>query len=263
MKASNLKPPLVSIILTTHKRANILPRALTSLVNQTFQNFEIILISDCYDIATVEITKKYLRENDTFIMSPFLIGPSESRNLGINIAKGTWVGFLDDDDAYSPNLLNDFSSFFKLIKSDIYYTNYIKIKEDRSEFKIIGGHQFNIHDIDINTLMISNFIPNSCIFVNRLLAKEIKFDCTLKSHEDWDWLIQLKRTSTFQHLNICGPIIYESTENSRNLDSHKNLEVAFDFLTIYRKWRSKEKHILIARKNCLQNMGLSIDDIYL
>ncbi len=255
--------PLFSIIITTHERSNLLSRALQSLINQSFQNFEIILISDCFDIGTIEIAKTHLRKSDSFVMNPNLIGPAESRNLGIELSKGKWITFLDDDDAYSNDYLKEIDSSFFANKSDVYYCNYIKVKEDLDKSELIEGHQYNIKNIDIKSLQISNFIPNSCIILNSHLARLVKFDSTLESHEDWDWLIQLSNNSEFQHIDITGPIIYENISNSRNLESHKTKDVAFDFLTIYRKWRSKDKETKSLRRNCLMNMGLTIDESFL
>lgn len=258
-----MNKPLLSVILTTHQRPRFLYRAIESLVNQTFSDFEIILISDSYDVPTIDVAKGLLRQTDSLILNPNLIGPAESRNLGIQLSKGEWISFLDDDDAYSPNFLNEFIEKSQKTDSDVFYTNYIKVQEDRSNSQLLNSNKYQVRDINLELIMISNFIPNNCVFVNSNLAKWIKFDSKLNSHEDWDWLISLKQITTFEHLDIVGPIIYESISTSRNQDAHQSREVAFDFLSIYRKWRAPNIEIRQLRKKILMDLGLTVDESFL
>ena len=255
--------PLFSIIVTTHKRPNLLVRALSSITVQTLQDFEIILISDVYDLLTIEVAKNNLREKDTFIMSPHLIGPAESRNMGIKIAKGKWIVFLDDDDAYTDDLLLNLKEGLDNNTSDVYYTNYIKAKEDRSNLTVIEANKYDISNVDLKLLEISNFIPNCCVIVNSNLAKHVDFDSKLQSHEDWDWLINLSQFAVFKHIKSIGPIIYESNAGSRNLNAHYTNNLQMDYLSIYRKWKGKTEQIRLSRKNFLAEMGYSIDSSFL
>jgi glycosyltransferase involved in cell wall biosynthesis len=258
-----LNNPLLSVILTTHLRPTYLYRAIESLVNQTFTDFEIILVSDSYDVPTIDVAKDLLRKTDSLILNPNLIGPAESRNLGIQLSKGKWISFLDDDDAYSPNYLNEFIEKSQKIYSDIFYTNYIKVQEDRSNSQLLNFNHYQVRDINFELIMISNFIPSNCVFVNSNLAKLIKFDSKLNSHEDWDWLISLKQITTFEHIDIVGPIIYESITNSRNQDAHQSRQIAFDFLSIYRKWPTPNIETKQLRKKILMDLGLTVDESFL
>lgn len=250
--------PFFSVIVTTHKRPTYLSRALDSLINQSLQDFEIILISDITDIDTHNIALEYLRDMDTFVMNPYLVGPSESRNLGIQLSKGQWVCFLDDDDAFSLNFLENFQNNLNSDLSDVYYTNFIKVEEDRNINEFLNLTNSSIRNTPIDLIMIRNFIPNSCVIVNSLLAKNINFDVTLKSHEDWDWLINLKMKSNFKHMDILGPIIYESTNDSRNQNSVKSNQFIYDYLTIYRKWPVSDSFTINARHQVLLHFGLPV-----
>lgn len=248
--------PQFSIIVTTHIRPKLLARALESLVLQNQADFEIIIVSDVLDFETVSIAKIYLRHNDSLILNPNLVGPAESRNIGIKMAIGDWVMFLDDDDAFSKNQLNEIASKINKNSGHVYYTNYLKIREDRELGQILDMRQFNIGLKSPENLLVANYIPNSCLIVNSYIAKQIKFDSRLPSHEDWDWLIQLGRVANFEYLDIDGPIIYENHQNSRNNDAIRKNTFVLDYLSIYRKWPCENNEINAARKSFLLSHGL-------
>lgn len=256
-----MSKPLFSVIVTTHRRSDLLSRALNSLLKQTFSDFEIILVSDVYDPPTVEVAQSFLRSSDSLLMNPNLVGPAESRNLGIQLAQGKWVMFLDDDDAYSEEYLDKLAdSINSNVGASVFFTDYIKIKENRSTMEVVEANQCHIGHISVNSLMIGNFIPNSGIIVERYLARQVLFDSNLNSHEDWDWLINLSYQASFTHLDTIGPIIYEGVVDSRNQNAHSTNNASLDYLSIYRKWRSGDANINQTRLNCLKVMGLSLPD---
>lgn len=106
---NNLNLPLVSIVIPTYKRNDKILLALESALNQSYENIEIIVVDDNepeseYRIKTKNILKKYIdNQLINYIESPRNLGGSASRNLGINIAKGEFIAFLDDDDIYYPD----------------------------------------------------------------------------------------------------------------------------------------------------------------
>lgn len=101
--------PYFTIIIPTHKRYFLLERAVKSILSQTYQNYQIIIISDILDNETFNICY-LLRKNDLFILKHGAKGPSESRNIGIENAKGNFTLFLDDDDAYEESYLENIAN---------------------------------------------------------------------------------------------------------------------------------------------------------
>lgn len=102
--------PLVSIILPTYKREEAFKRALFSLGEQTYQNFEIIVVDDSADekwnaknLNTVEEFRRQYKEIKlNYIVNSENQGSAKTRNIGIENAKGEYITFLDDDDIYLP-----------------------------------------------------------------------------------------------------------------------------------------------------------------
>jgi len=98
-----LNSPLVSVIIPTYNRADIVKRAISSALNQTYQNLEIIVIDNASSDNTVEAVGEFSDRRVKFIQHPINKGPAASRNTGIRNVSGEYVAFLDSDDEWASN----------------------------------------------------------------------------------------------------------------------------------------------------------------
>lgn len=105
MISKNVDKIFFSVIICTYNRANLLKRALNSLLKQTFLDFEVILIDDGSTDNTKEVVRPYLEKFKNFAYYQVNKGIAEARNLGISLAKGKYCTFLDSDDEYFENHL--------------------------------------------------------------------------------------------------------------------------------------------------------------
>ena len=102
------KNPLVSVIIPTYKRSEMLIDAINSVINQTYDNLEIIVIDDnnpdsLYRTETPKKLKPFIESNQiTYLQNKCNIGGALTRNRGIQEARGKYIAFLDDDDYYLP-----------------------------------------------------------------------------------------------------------------------------------------------------------------
>ena len=249
----------ISVVLTTHMRPKLLSRALSSLMSQTNNNFQIILCSDEGSQDTKDVAKNFLREDDCFLVLPYLKGPSATRNEGIRSATSNNIIFLDDDDSFE---LNYFENLIKAVEgqpNSLFYCNYTKHEEQRGNFETAISSTTKISQKNNSTnILVGNFIPNNSFVVNSLVAKSVAFDDKLSSHEDWDYLIELSKILNFVHINIYGPNVHIANIDSRNIDSHKSGGVSLDFLSIYRKHLTSDPQVKKARQLQMQAFGINI-----
>src|SRR4030065_1331111 len=95
----NNKIPLVSFVIPTHNRANVLRDCLESVVNQTYKNIEVVVVNDNSTDNTLKILEEYQNKHDFFrFFNNDGKGVSAARNLGSRMAKGDYIAFMDDDD---------------------------------------------------------------------------------------------------------------------------------------------------------------------
>lgn len=99
--------PLVSVIVPCYNYGRFLSSAIESLLNQTYNNFEVVIVDDCSTDNTPEVATSYSNkyQNIKYIRQTTNVGQSENRNVGLRAAKGKYVAFLDADDAYDPTKL--------------------------------------------------------------------------------------------------------------------------------------------------------------
>lgn len=142
--------PKISIIVPVYNVEKYLPKCIESILNQSFKNFELILINDGSTDKSGEICNKYSEIDKRIkVIHNKNIGLAGTRNVGLKISKGEYIGFIDSDDYISEDM-------FKLL--------YNSCIEENSDISTIG-----ICEVDENYAKINEFIP-----------KDIKFSELLK-----------------------------------------------------------------------------------
>ncbi|KPA10797.1 Glycosyl transferase, family 2 domain protein [Candidatus Magnetomorum sp. HK-1] len=111
--------PKFSIITPTYNRNILLKRAITSVLNQSFENFEHIIVNDASTNDLSEIIKSYHDDRIIYIQHEMNMGVSAAYNTGMKAAKGSFICFLDDDDEYFPLFLERINSFFESAEKKI------------------------------------------------------------------------------------------------------------------------------------------------
>ena len=99
--------PRVSVIIPTYNRAALLPRAVNSVLAQTFADYEIIIVDDCSKDETQGVVSEFAHPHVRYVKHDGNRGVSAARNTGIGEAKGEYIAFLDDDDEWLPAKLKE------------------------------------------------------------------------------------------------------------------------------------------------------------
>lgn len=257
--------PLFSVIVTTHHRPLLLERALKSVLAQSFPNFEIVLVADEGSTETKNVATALLRAHDIFCALPGAKGPGESRNVGVDLARGRYMLFLDDDDSYHSHYLQGLVDCGKLSPEAVNYANFTEVRESRNDATIqtVSSREVEIGSTEIAVLLVRNFIPNNAVILPAAIARRHKVDTNLQSHEDWDYLIALLFQHSFNFIGVGGPVVHVNLGSSRNNDAKSNGSMGLDYLSIYRKWPLANDSIRNARKESLKSMGLDLPAVLL
>ena len=116
--------PLISVIIPVHNVNKYLKEALDSVINQTYKNLEIIIIDDGSTDGSEVICDEYKEDFRTKVIHQKNKGLSAARNIGLEIAKGEYIAFLDSDDAFRPNMLSTMICANEKIDADIIVCGY-------------------------------------------------------------------------------------------------------------------------------------------
>lgn len=188
----------VSVVIPTYKRSSCIQRAVDSVLNQSLDEIEVIVVDD-NGINTVdgkltqlEMLKYKDDERVIYLRHEINQNGSAARNTGIRCAKGKYIAFLDDDDEYMPLRLERLYSKMEALDESwgACYSLYIKVMKNgsiqKSNEKIEG-------DVYLNTLMRSLYIGSgSNIFVRRSVIDSIgMWDETFRRNQDLEFMIRI------------------------------------------------------------------------
>lgn len=130
---------LVSIITPAYNSEKFIADTIMSVLNQTYQNWEMIVVDDCSTDKTAEIVLSFQKEDSRikYIKNESNRGAAFSRNIALQNANGKWIAFLDSDDIWHPEKLERQIGF--MLKNDykFSYTNYCEIDEHSNETGVI------------------------------------------------------------------------------------------------------------------------------
>lgn len=259
--------PFFSIIIATHSRPSLLTRSLRSVTCQQFDNFEIIVVSDDNNHEAYDVVQKNLRSQDIFIKRNGTPGPAISRNIGLALSQGNFCLMLDDDDSYQPQFLEELHFHVTASQSDVYYFNYEAIEESRLENPpMILSRSPRYTNVDsLESIMLYNFIPNNALAISAAVAKRFRFEETLRSHEDWDFLVAMMHGGCkFTYIPIGGVSVHQDRDSvQRNEAAKKLTDWPIDWLQIYRRWPANTIEQRERRHIILKNLGLDIPSSYL
>jgi glycosyltransferase involved in cell wall biosynthesis len=179
--------PLVSVIIPTYNRADLVRQAVASVMAQTYRDFEIVVVDDGGTDGTFEALAAWPELR--LLRHAGRRGVSAARNTGINAARGQWLAFLDSDDLWLPDklarqifLLEGTPELLICQTEETWVRHGVRVNKPLSHRKVAG----RIFLPSLTRCMIS---PSAVILNRRLFEDHGVFDATLAAAEDYDlWL---------------------------------------------------------------------------
>ena len=200
----NPELPLVSVITPTYNRPEMLKEAIKSVIAQDYSNIEMIIINDngCNLENLIDRYSKQLRIK--YYKNIKNIKLSASRNVGLSLAEGKYVTYLDDDDIFYPNHVSTLVSFLEKTRFKVAYTDgnkAIQKKNERGEYEVVDRINELSNDFSYEYLLVTNITPVCCVMHAKECSDTIgKFDERMHTLEDWDYWIRMSQHYEFKHL---------------------------------------------------------------
>jgi len=222
-----MKTTFFSVIIPTYNQGDLLTKAINSVLNQSFKNFEIIVVDNFSEDKTQKIVEGFKSDKIIYekIHNNGII--AKSRNVGIKISSGKWLAFLDSDDYWYRERLqvvSDFlleNSFYDVICTDELIIN--KILNKRKIWKY-GPYARNFYKY---LLQRGNCVSTSASIVKKffLLEKNILFNekKDFITAEDYDFFMNLAlKNAKFKFLHqVLGEHLFHNKGQSSNYEPHK------------------------------------------
>ena len=195
--------PLVSVIIPTYNRPAMLAEAVRSVLDQTYQDIEIVVVNDSgvkVENILVSLNKK---GNISYVRHSRNRGLAAARNTGIALSRGEYIAYLDDDDVFLPHHVETLVTSMENGDHKVAYSDAYRAFQNRQGDSYIISKRdtpFSI-DFDHDRILTENFIPVLCVIHKKeCLQKVGLFDENLRRLEDWDLWIRMSQQYTFAHL---------------------------------------------------------------
>ena len=211
--------PNVSVIIPTYNRADLVKRAIKSVLDQTYQNFELIVINDNSLDDTINVINTFKDSRIQCISHKKNRGAPAARNTGINKSRGEYIAFLDDDDEWLPEKLEIQLEYLNHRPNvGLIYAGYEIVDKDKNKIHRINPKE---RGNTFHRILHTNFIGSPTVLVRRECFESVGgFDEKFKSSQDWDMWIRISQKYDVDYVpNILAKYNISGNRITTNMNS--------------------------------------------
>ncbi|HEY9635336.1 MAG TPA: glycosyltransferase [Coleofasciculaceae cyanobacterium] len=214
--------PVISVIIPAYNAENTLHETIESVFNQTFTDFELIVINDDSQDATLEVVE-HLQDNRLNVFSYPHAGVSASRNRGLAKASGEFIAFLDADDLWSPDKLEAQLRALQVNPQAAVAYSWTDYIDELGKFLYSGPH-ISVSGNVYEKLLLGNFLENgsNALIRRETLLKVGGFDESLYGGEEWDLFLRL--AAHYHFVAVPHPQVFyrmSTTASSLKISRHE------------------------------------------
>lgn len=178
--------PLFTVTIPTYNREEYLAESIDSILNQTCNDFEIVIVDDGSTDGTKELMKYYVDGERIRYYRRKHEGIAKSRNFAISVARGKYIICQDSDDWSYPERLKAIKKKIdKKPEVDIIYTSFQVCDKDLKPVHVIEAREFSF-----KKLLEEQYIGQPSLCYKRSMALELPYNDKLKYGEDWEFLVK-------------------------------------------------------------------------
>lgn len=236
---------LVSIIMPSYNTAKYIKGSIQSVINQTYTNWELIIVDDCSTDNTDEVVKSISDDRIHYIKNEKNSGAAVSRNRALCEAKGKWIAFLDSDDLWMPQKLEEQIVFMKDNNYHFSYTNYEEIDEqsNRSRCTVTGPKK-------ITKTGMYNYCWPGCLtvmydaeYIGLIQIADIK-----KNNDYAMWLKVCKKANC----HLLNKTLAQYRKRSGSISNHSYVKLIKYHYLLYKE--AESKNAVISFINTIRNL---------
>lgn len=229
-----------SIIMPAYNASLTISESLNSVLNQTYKDWEVLVINDGSFDNTIEIVLSF-DDPRIKLINKINGGVASARNLGIDYAKGEYIAFLDSDDLWHPEKLEKSLRVFENDNCDLVYSNYYDF-QNTIELAVthLDLHPMRKVDNDYARLYLYDYIPTLTVVIRKNIIEIVGvFDEDLNGTEDWDLWLRVAEKYKIVKLNEYLAY-YRYSENGLSKQKEKHLK--------------EEKKVILKHKEKIENL---------
>ncbi len=232
--------PKVSIVIPTYNRPELLKQAIRSVLAQTYQDFEIIVVDDGMKERGESVVSSFRDARIRYLKNEASLGGGGARNRGIKEVKGGFIAFLDDDDEWLPEKLAVQMEQFSTTNAAVGFC-FTAARIETDAGVEITNVQAGINDL--STIALSRFkgFLTTTLIVKRAVFDDVGlFDETLPSHQEAELIIRMSRK--YKGLGIDRPLVVMNMHTHEHIGGDLSRRIKGKELVL-------EKHALLYAKH--------------
>lgn len=230
-----IKMPKVTIVMPTYNRAELLKEAIKSILSQTFKDWQLVVIDDGSSDYTKEVVKRFAAQNPRIqYVHQNNQGVTQARARTVEFVTGEYVTFLDDDDLYYPNKLNDQVNFLdQHPEVGLVYSFLEMVDRDK---KLIMKWPYQ-QSCSFSELVKDNVIqPNAALLRSQCLKKLGSFCKDLKSADDYEMWLRIAKHYPIAFLPVMVGC-YRWHDSNMSYDKRKRCQSNVDVFKVVMSYR--------------------------
>jgi len=214
----------ISVIIPVYNKARYIEKTINSILNQTYTNFELIIVDDGSTDGSEKICDEYSKKDSRIkVIHIKNGGVSNARNIGLSIAKGMYIQFIDSDDYIDKNMFEDLSIIMDKHNPDIVMSGITKVNHQNDIIKEIlpelKGMKTRLEMLENfaeeqHTTGIFGCVSNKLIKRSVIIENNIRFDENIKLAEDLDFYLNLY--NYIDSIYFCDKSFYYYIQNTEN-----------------------------------------------
>jgi len=218
-------PELVSVVIPTLNRPELLRKAVLSALRQTYLSIEVIVVIDGEDLASEQALAAIHDERLRVIPLLVNMGGSEARNIGVQAAKGAWVAFLDDDDEWLPyKITRQMEVARASVSAFPVISTRLIVRTPEADLVRPTRPLDSLLHISEQLFCRETFadgpytMQTSTLLMRRETMLAITFRSGLQRHQDWDWLLRAARNPEVGFHMLSEPLtIFRVNDNRQSV----------------------------------------------
>lgn len=198
--------PFVSVILPTYNRANSLQRSVDSVLNQSHENLELIIVDDGSTDHTKDVLESYSYDARLRIINHSAPkGPGAARNAGVEIARSTWIAFQDSDDAWHREKIRMQLQHAQKHPAFDFIACYSRSMTDDGSVQWTFTENLRQLENDPQSFFLRplRFIPPTWLLRKAAFEKAGRFRTDMASAEDWELMLRLAKVARCSSVDAC------------------------------------------------------------
>jgi glycosyltransferase involved in cell wall biosynthesis len=218
-----MQTPLVTAVIPTRNRPELLKRAISSVLAQTCGQIEIVVVIDGPDAATEAALKVMANARLRCVALPESVGGSDARNIGVENARSEWIAFLDDDDEWLPGKIKkqlamaaNASEPYPVISGQLIakspYGDFVWPRRFPAESEPISEYLFNRKTF----FRGEGQLQTSMLLTRKSLMELVPFTSGLRKHQDFDWYLRVSQVPGAQFHFVPEPLVNLYLEENRD-----------------------------------------------